>query len=83
MCPSNDGIEDTEHFLLLCSSFDVQRRDLLVEASQLLQLFIQMNTLSNLFLIKFVLYGDEYLSDSINQSPESHGSTAVSRRKVS
>ena len=31
MCPTNDGIEDTEHFLLvlLCPSFDLQRRDLL------------------------------------------------------
>ena len=25
MCPTNDGIEDTEHFLLLCPSFDIQR----------------------------------------------------------
>ena len=24
MCPTNDGIEDTEHFLLLCPSFDNQ-----------------------------------------------------------
>ena len=24
MCPINDGIEDIEHFLLLCPSFDVQ-----------------------------------------------------------
>ena len=28
MCPTNDGIEDTEHCLLLCPSFDAQRRDL-------------------------------------------------------
>ena len=25
MCPVNDGIEDTEHFLLLCKSFREQR----------------------------------------------------------
>ena len=25
MCPSNDGIETTEHFLLLCPSFEVER----------------------------------------------------------
>ena len=25
MCPTSDGIEDAEHFLLLCSSFHVQR----------------------------------------------------------
>ena len=26
MCPTNDGVEDTEHFLLLCPSFAVQRQ---------------------------------------------------------
>ena len=40
MCPTNDGIEDTEHFLLLCSSFDVQRRHLLAEVSPFLQSLI-------------------------------------------
>ena len=29
MCPTNDGIENTEHFLLLCPSFEIQRRNLL------------------------------------------------------
>ena len=29
LCPSNDGIESTKHFLLLCLSFEVQRRKLL------------------------------------------------------
>ena len=27
MCPTSDGIDDTEHFLLLCPSFDAQHRD--------------------------------------------------------
>ena len=67
MCTTNDGIEDMEHFLLLCSSLDVQRRDLLAEVSQLLQPFIQINSLSNIVLIKLLLYGDEVLSDSINK----------------
>ena len=51
LCPTNDGIEDTEHFLLLCPTFDVQRRDLLAEISQLLQPFVQINDLSNTALI--------------------------------
>ena len=68
MCPVNDGIEVTEHCLLLCSSFDVQRRDLLAEVSQFLQPFIQINNLSNVGLTELLLYGDKYLSDSINQS---------------
>ena len=29
LCPINDGIEDTEHFLLLCHSFNAPRRSLL------------------------------------------------------
>ena len=40
MCPTNDGIEDTEHFLLLCPSFDVQRRHLLAGVSVLLRRFV-------------------------------------------
>ena len=68
LCPTNDGIEDTEHFLLLCPSFDVQRRDLLAEISQLLQPFVHINNLSNIILTKLSLYGDKDLSDSINKS---------------
>ena len=65
LCPTNDAIEDTEHFLLLCPSFDVQRRDLLTEISQLLQPFVHINNLSNTVLIKLLLYGDKDFSDSI------------------
>ena len=36
MCPTNDGIEDTEHFLLLCPSFEAPCRDLLAGVSALL-----------------------------------------------
>ena len=68
LCPTNDGIEDTEHFLLLCPSFDIQRSDLLAEISQLLQPFVQVNNLSNIVLIKLLLYGDKDFSDSINKS---------------
>ena len=68
MCPTNDGIEDTEHFLLLCPSFDVQRRDLLAEVSQLVRPFVQINSLSNVVLIKLLLYGDKDLSDNMNKN---------------
>ena len=68
LCPNNDGIEDTEHFLLLCPSFNVQRRDLLAEISQMLQPFVQITNLSNTTLIKLLLYGDKDFSDSINKS---------------
>ena len=28
MCPANDGVEDTEHYLLLCQSYEEPRREL-------------------------------------------------------
>ena len=28
MCPATDGIEDTEHYLLLCQSYEESRREL-------------------------------------------------------
>ena len=68
MCPTNDGIEDTEHFLLLCPSFGVQRRDLLAEVSQLVRPFVQIISLSNTVLIKLLLYGDKDLPDNINKN---------------
>ena len=68
MCPTNDGIEETEHFLLLCPSFDVQRRDLLADVSKLLRPFVQINSLSNIVLKKLLLYGDMDLSDNINKN---------------
>ena len=33
MCPTNDGIETTEHFLLLCPSFEAERRVLLPDVN--------------------------------------------------
>ena len=65
MCPTNDGIEDTEHFLLFCPSFDVQQRDLLAGVSKLVRPFVQINSLSNIVLIKLLLYGDKDLSENI------------------
>ena len=37
MCPTNDGVEDAEHFLLLCPSFAVQGQNLLAEILPLLR----------------------------------------------
>ena len=67
-CPTNDGIEDTEHFLLLCPSFDVRRRHLLAGVSVLLQQFVEINSLPNEVLVQILLYGDKNLSNEINKS---------------
>ncbi len=37
MCPTNYSIEDTEHFLLPCPSFDAQKGNLLAEMRAFLQ----------------------------------------------
>ena len=52
ICPTNDGIEDVEHFLLLCPSFEIQRRNFLAGVSELLQSFVQIDTLPNNVLVE-------------------------------
>ena len=66
MGPTNDGIEDTEHFLLLCPSFDIQRRDL-AGVSELLRPFVQINTLPNNVLVQYLLYGTK-VPDDVNRN---------------
>ena len=66
MCPTNDDIEDTEHFLLLCPSFEAPRRDLLAGVSALLRP-LGHNTLSNEFLMQILLYDDKDFTDDLNR----------------
>ena len=68
MCPTNDGIEDTEHFLLLCPSFDVQRRDLLAGVAELLRPLVQITNPSNDALTQLLSYGDQDLSYDLNKN---------------
>ena len=39
MCPINDGVEDTKHYLLLCHSFEEQQSDLLAGVLPVLRSF--------------------------------------------
>ena len=64
MCPMNDGIENTEHFLLLCPAFEIQRRNLLAG----IRPFLQINGLSNDILVEILLYGDKDFSDDVNKT---------------
>ena len=66
MCPTNDGIEDTEHFLLLCPSFEVPRRDLLAGVFALLRPY-GFITNSNKVLMQILLYGDKDLPNDLNK----------------
>ena len=67
MCPTNDGIEDTEHFLLLCPSFAVPRRYLLTGVFALLRPFGYAN-LQNNVLIQILLYGDQNFPNELNKN---------------
>ena len=61
MCPSNEVVEDTEHFLLRCHSYDAYRTDFLDSVNSILQPY-DLPHLSNALLLKMILYGDERLS---------------------
>ena len=65
MCPSNDGVEDTEHFWLHCHSYDACRTDLLDCVNSTLQPY-DLPNLSNALILKLILYGDERLSFDSN-----------------
>ena len=67
MCPSNDGIEITEHFLLLCPSFEVQRPKLLAGVFVLLRPFGYID-LSNDVFTQLLLFGDKGLSNDVNRN---------------
>ena len=62
MCPTNDGVEDAEHFLLVYPSFAVQRQNLL----EILPLGYA--NLSNEVLTQLLLYGDENLPNDVNRN---------------
>ena len=66
MCPTNDGIEDTEHFLLLCPYFDLQRQNLLAGIYALLRPLGYVN-LKNDALLQILLYGDDDFPNSLNR----------------
>ena len=67
MCPSNDGIEDTEHYLLLCRSYVGLRCDLLASVAAILQLYSLSSPSFNQELVKVILYGDERLPLDLNK----------------
>ena len=64
VCPNNDRIETTEHFLLLCPAFEIERRNLLARIFELVQ-SLGYNDLSNEVLIELLLYGDKDLPNDL------------------
>ena len=66
ICPTNDGIEDAEHFLLLCPSFLMHRRDLLTNVLSLVRPFGCIS-LSNKDLTQLLLFGCKDLTNELNR----------------
>ena len=60
-CPTNDGVEDTELYFLLCRTDDGNRLDLLNSVNVILLPHGLIN-LSNEELLRIILYGHEQLS---------------------
>ena len=65
LCLISDGIEDTEHFLLLCRAYDIHRRDLLDSVNAILRPHGLSNP-SNKELLQILLYGHEKLPFNSN-----------------
>ena len=63
MCPSNDGVEDTEHYLFLCQSYEESRRELLNGLNAIL-LSSDISNLSSELLVELILYGNELPPDA-------------------
>ena len=63
---TNDGVEDTEHFLLHCPSFDEERCALLAGDFSLLRPFGYINP-SHKVLTKLLLLGNKDLPDDVNR----------------
>ena len=66
MCPTNDGVDDTEHFLLPCPSFAVPHKYLLAGVFALLRPFGYAN-LQNNVLTQILFYGDQNFPNELNK----------------
>ena len=66
MCLINDGIEDTEHFLLQCHAYEDQRRELLGTVNEVFQQHNILN-LPNQTLVQILLYGDKSFTHDQNR----------------
>ena len=58
LCPTNDCVEDKEHYFLLWHAYDENRLDLLSSVNTRL-LPDGLTNLSNKELLKIILYGHE------------------------
>ena len=65
LCPVNDGVEDTEHFLLLCNSFNEYRHNLLAGVNDVLAAY-EFSDSSDIHMLELLLCGSKNLSLEAN-----------------
>ena len=66
MCPANDGIENTEHFLLLCHSCNNNRHSPLTGVNEVFKAVGNIVG-PNDTLLQILIYGDKNLSENANK----------------
>ena len=66
MCLINNGIEDTERFLLKCNTYSEQGRDLLSAITEVIQLY-NVSNLPNHTIVRTMLYVDERFAHNQNR----------------
>ena len=66
MLSANDGVEDTEDYLLLCQSYEEPRCELLNGLNAILPPS-DISNLSNELLVELILYGNERLPPDVNK----------------
>ena len=66
MCSINDGIEDKEHFLLLCNSSTEQRHDILAGVNDVLEAYGYSEAPDN-SILQLLLYGNKNLPLEANR----------------
>ena len=66
MCPVNDSIEDTEHFLRLCNSFREQRFSLLAGVKDVLEACGHSES-ADINMLQILLFGNKHLPLEANK----------------
>ena len=66
MCLINDGIKDTEHFLLKCHAYDGRRRNLLGAINEILWLH-NIPNMPNQTFVRIMLFGDNRFAHHQNR----------------
>ena len=66
MCPANDGVDDTEHYLLFCNLMENLNASFSMVSTKFCLLVSSLTSQKRL-LVEFILYGNERLPPDVNK----------------